>query len=58
MLDIHIRAAAIIFQKTKNLILVQLLPGHSNLENTDRYPDIEANKTLEVSVHLQRNSSK
>ena len=37
------------YRRTKNLRAVQLLLGHSKLESTVRYLDIEVDDALEIS---------
>lgn len=44
---------ALIYQKTKNLRVVQLLPGHSKLESTVRYLGVEVDDALEVSEQME-----
>jgi integrase len=41
--------ATLIYRRTKNLRAVQLLLGHSKLENTIRYLGIEVNDALEMA---------
>jgi integrase len=41
--------AALIYRKTKNLRVVQLLLGHSKLESTVRYLGIEVDDALEIA---------
>lgn len=45
--------AALIYKRTKNLRAVQLLLGHSKLESTVRYLDIEVNDTPEISEQTE-----
>ncbi len=44
---------ALIYQKTKNLRVVQLLPGHSKLESTVRYLGVEVDDALEASEQME-----
>ena len=41
--------ASIIYRQTKNLRAVQLLLGHSKLDNTVRYLGIEVDDALELA---------
>jgi len=41
--------AALIYRRTKNLRVVQLLLGHSNLESTLRYLGIQVDDALEIA---------
>ena len=43
---------ALIYQKTKNLRVVQLLLGHSKLESTVCYLGVEVDDVLEVSEQM------
>ncbi|CAM6273069.1 Tyr recombinase domain-containing protein [Citrobacter sedlakii] len=43
----------LIFKKTKNLRLLQLLSGHKKLESTVRYLDIEVDDALEISESIE-----
>ena len=45
--------ATLIYKRTKNLRAVQLLLGHSKLESTVRYPGIEVDDALEISVQTE-----
>jgi len=45
--------ASLIYQKTKNIRVVQLLLGHSKLESTIRYLGVEVDDALEVSEHME-----
>jgi integrase len=45
--------AALIYRRTKNLRAVQLLLGHSKLENTVRYLGIEVDDTLEMAEQTE-----
>ena len=45
--------AYLIYQKTKNLRVVQLLLGHKKLESTVRYLGIEVDDTLEISESMK-----
>lgn len=45
--------AALIYQKTKNLRVVQLLLGHAKLESTVRYLGVEVEDALEVSEQMK-----
>ena len=44
---------SLIYQKTKNIRVVQLLLGHSKLESTIRYLGVEVDDALEVSEHME-----
>lgn len=44
---------ALIYQKTKNLRVVQLLLGYSKLESTVRYLGVEVDDALEVSEQME-----
>jgi site-specific recombinase XerD len=44
--------ATLIYQKTKNLRVVQLLLGHNKLESTVRYLGIEVDDALELAEQL------
>ena len=44
---------ALIYQKTKNLRVVQLLFGHSKLESTVRYLGVEVDYALEASEQME-----
>jgi site-specific recombinase XerD len=41
--------ASLIYKKTKNLRAVQILLGHTKLENTVRYLGVEVDDALELS---------
>jgi hypothetical protein len=43
---------SLIYQKTKNIRVVELLLGHSKLESTIRYLGVEVEDALEVSEHM------
>jgi len=45
--------ASLIYQKTKNLRMVQLLLGHSKMESTVRYLGIDVDDALEVSERIE-----
>lgn len=45
--------AALIYRRTNNLRAVQLLLGHSKLESTVRYLDIEVDYTLKISERTE-----
>ncbi len=45
--------ATLIYKRTKNLRAVQLLLGHSKLENTVRYLGIEVDDALEISEQTE-----
>ena len=45
--------AYLIYQKTKNLRVVQLLLGHKKLESTVRYLGIEVDDALEISESIE-----
>jgi len=44
--------ASLIYQKTKNIRVVQLLLGHAKLESTIHYLGVEVDDALEVSEHM------
>jgi integrase len=44
--------ATLIYQKTKNLRVVQLLLGHNKLESTVRYLRIEVDDALELAEQM------
>ena len=44
---------SLIYRKTKNLRVVQLLLGHTKLESTIRYLGIEVDDALEVSEQIE-----
>jgi site-specific recombinase XerC len=43
--------ASLIYRRTRNLRLVQLLLGHTKFESTERYLDIEVHDALEIAEH-------
>ena len=43
----------LIYKKTKNLRVIQLLLGHKKLESTVRYPGIEVDDALEISESIE-----
>ena len=43
----------LIYKKTKNLRVIQLLLGHKKLESTVRYLGIEVDDTLETSESIE-----
>ena len=45
--------ASMIYRRTKNLRAVQLLLGHSKLENTVRYLGIEIDDALEMAERTE-----
>lgn len=45
--------ATLIYKRTKNLRVVQLLLGHSKLESTVRYLGIEVDDALEISEQTE-----
>ena len=45
--------ASLIYRRTKNLCAVQLLLGHSKLESTVRYLDIEVDDALEMAEQTE-----
>ena len=45
--------ATLIYRQTKNLRAVQLLLGHSKLENTVRYLGVEVQDALEISEQTE-----
>jgi site-specific recombinase XerC len=45
--------ATLIYKRTKNLLAVQLLLGHSKLESTVRYLGIEVDDALEISEQTE-----
>ena len=45
--------ATLIYRRTRNLRAVQLLLGHSKLENTVRYLGIEVNDALELAEQTE-----
>ncbi len=45
--------ATLIYQKTKNLCVVQLLLGHNKLESTVRYLGIEVDDALEIAEQIE-----
>ena len=47
------KAAALIYRRTKNLRVVQLLLGHSKLESTVRYLGIDVDDALEIAEQTE-----
>jgi integrase len=45
--------ASLIYRRTKNLRVVQLLPGHTKLESTVRYPGTEVDDALEMAEQTE-----
>jgi site-specific recombinase XerD len=45
--------AALIYRRTKNLRVVQLLLGHSKLESTVRYVGVEVDDALEIAERTE-----
>ena len=45
--------AALIYRRTKNLRVVQLLLGHSKLESTVRYLGIDVDDALEIAEQTE-----
>ncbi len=45
--------ATLIYKRSKNLRAVQLLLGHSKIENTIRYLGIEVDDALEISEQTE-----
>ena len=45
--------ATLIYRRTRNLRAVQLLLGHTKLESTVRYLDIEVDDALEISEQTE-----
>ena len=45
--------ASLIYRRTKNLRIVQLLLGHTKLESTVRYLGIEVDDALEISEQTE-----
>ena len=45
--------AALIYRRTKNLRVVQLLLGHSQLESTVRYLGIDVDDALEIAEQTE-----
>jgi integrase len=45
--------ATLIYQRTKNLRAVQILPGHTKLESTVRYLGIEVDDALEIAEQTE-----
>lgn len=45
--------ATLIYKRTKNLRVVQLLLGHTKLESTVRYLGIEVDDALEISAQAE-----
>ena len=45
--------ASLIYKKTKNIRVVQLLLGHKKLESTVRYLGVDVDDALEISEHTE-----
>lgn len=45
--------ATLIYKRARNLKAVQLLLGHTKLESTVRYPEIEVDDALEISEQAE-----
>lgn len=45
--------ATLIYRRTKNIRAIQILLGHSKLENTVRYLGIDVNEALEISEQTE-----
>lgn len=45
--------ATLVYRRTKNLLAVQLLLGHTKLESTVRYLGIEVDDALEISEQTE-----
>jgi len=50
---LHRTKASLIYRRTKNLRVVQLLLGHSKLESTVRYLGIEVDDALEMAEQTE-----
>jgi len=49
---------SLLYRRTKNMRAVQLLPGHTKLESTERYLGIEVNDALELSEQTEYQTGK
>ena len=45
--------ASLIYKKTKNIRVVQLLLGHKKLESTVRYLGIDVDDALDIAEHTE-----